>query len=464
MVIRAAVNPIRNDDGTVGGVVLAVNDITANLDASARIVHQATHDALTELPNRTLLQDRLDHAISNALRNDTWVGVIFLDLDGFKRVNDSLGHTMGDALLVEVAKRLRSAMREQDTVARWGGDEFVFVLEGMSRQEIIAQLAEKILRCFRKPFRMDGRELYVTGSIGISLCPKDGSDAEDLLKKADAAMYRVKERGRNAYRFYSEDINNWTIKNLELEQNLHRAIKRGELELFFQPQVALPAGDIIGMEALLRWRHPQEGLIPPNRFIPLAEENGLIHAIGDMVINTACRQAREWSQAGVQPVPISINVSPRQFARREITQVLGNAIRDNSIDPALIKVEITESSIVQDVKKTLSALREFKALGVRIAIDDFGTGFSSLTHLKRFPIDELKIDQSFVRDITNDPDDAAIAQAVIALARSMNLTVIAEGVETDAQIAFLRENHCDHMQGFYFGQPCTADEMARLLS
>lgn len=464
LIIRATANPIRGDNDHVGGVVLAMNDITANLDASARIVHQATHDALTELPNRALLQDRLDHAISNALRNDTWVGVIFLDLDGFKRVNDSLGHTMGDSLLVQVARRLRGAMREQDTVARWGGDEFVFILEGMTRQEIVAQLAEKILRCFRKPFRIDHRELYVSGSIGISLCPKDGSDAEELLKKADAAMYRVKERGRNAYRFYSEDINSWTVKNLELEQNLHRAIKRGEMELFFQPQVALPGGEIVGMEALLRWRHPQQGLIPPSSFIPMAEENGLIHAIGDMVINAACRQAREWGEQGVQPVPISINVSPRQFARREITQILGNAIRDNAIDPALIKVEITESSIVQDVKKTLSALREFKALGVRIAIDDFGTGFSSLTHLKRFPIDELKIDQSFVRDITNDPDDAAIAQAVIALAHSMSLTVIAEGVETEAQVTFLRENNCDHMQGYYFGHPCPADEMARLLS
>lgn len=461
--VSVTASPIQLGANNSSGVVIAMSDVTESIAANARMVHQATHDALTELPNRVLLQDRLNHAISNAQRNDTWVGVIFLDLDGFKRVNDGLGHSVGDALLMQVARRLRLSMREQDTVARWGGDEFVFILEGMTRREIVAQLADKILKCFRKPFRFDNHELYVTASIGISLCPRDGNTAEELLKKADTAMYRVKDHGRNGFRFYSDDINSWTVQNLELEQNLHRAIKRGELELYFQPQVTLPSGEIVGLEALLRWNHPEEGLIPPSRFIPIAEENGLIHAIGDMVINAACRQAREWADQGKLAIPISINVSPRQFARREIARVLGNAIRTNAINPGLIKVEITESTIVQDVKKTLSALRDFKALGVRIAIDDFGTGFSSLTHLKRFPIDELKIDQSFVRDITNDPDDAAIALAVIALARSMNLTVIAEGVETDAQVVFLREHQCNNMQGYYFGHPRPAGEMTKLL-
>jgi diguanylate cyclase (GGDEF)-like protein/PAS domain S-box-containing protein len=457
--VRAAASPVRDAEGTLCGAVLALSDVTESLSITARMMHQATHDALTELPNRTLLQDRLNHAISNAQRGDTWVGVMFLDLDGFKRVNDSLGHSTGDGLLKEVAKRLKAGVRTQDTVARWGGDEFVFIVGGISRKENVARLANKILKCFQRPFRFDSHELYVTASIGISLCPKDGEDAEELLKKADAAMYRVKDRGRNAYRFYSEDINSWTLQNLAMEQSLHRALKRGELELFFQPQVSLVSGDTTGVEALLRWHHPHDGLISPSRFIPLAEENGLIHPIGDMVIQTACKQARAWAELGPRPVPISINVSPRQFARHEIARTLGKAIHDNGIDPGLIKVEITETTIVQDVKKTLVALRDFKALGVRIAIDDFGTGFSSLTHLKRFPIDELKIDQSFVRDITNDPDDAAIAQAIIALARSMNLTVVAEGVETEAQMTFLRAQNCHHMQGYYFSHPRPAAEI-----
>lgn len=459
--VRATAGPLRDAEGSVFGAVLALDDVTDSLSITARMLHQATHDSLTELPNRMLLQDRLTHAISSAMRAGTWIGVMFLDLDGFKRVNDSLGHSAGDSLLREVAKRLKSGMRGQDTVARWGGDEFVFIIEGISRKEVVARLASKILRCFQRPFRFDRHELYVTASIGISLCPKDGENAEELLKKADAAMYRVKDRGRNAYRFYSEDINNWTMQSLAMEQSLHRALKRGELELFFQPQVSLLSGETTGVEALLRWHHPRDGLISPSRFIPIAEENGLIHPIGDMVIQAACRQARAWAELSPLPMPISINVSPRQFARHEIARTLGKAIEHNGIDPGLIKVEITETTIVKDVKKTLVALRDFKALGVRVAIDDFGTGFSSLTHLKRFPIDELKIDQSFVRDITNDPDNAAIAQAIIALARSMDLTVVAEGVETEAQVTFLREQNCHSMQGFFFSHPRPAAEIPR---
>jgi len=440
-----------------------LRDLTERKSYEAQLAYQANYDSLTQLPNRTLLQDRLKHAIAHARRTRRLMAVLFLDLDRFKMVNDSLGHAAGDALLKAVAIRLRTSVREGDTVARLGGDEFVIVLEELPQADLATLGACKVLEIMKAPFTLAGQEFFVNCSIGISLFPKDGQDGPTLLKNADTAMYRAKERGRNMIQFYAAAMNARAFERLTLENGLRHALEAGELMLHYQPQVDLVSSQIIGMEALLRWRHLKLGMIAPAEFIPLAEETGLIVPIGEWVLKTVCAQIRAWQEAGLPALPVAVNLSARQFMQAGLAEQVAGILAATGLKANQLELEITESLLMKDVEGAVDTLRIFKAMGVGLAIDDFGTGYSSLNYLKRFPIDRLKIDQSFVRDITIDSDDAAIALAVIAMAHSLRLKVIAEGVETAAQLDFLRSRHCDEMQGYYFSRPLPAEEIAALL-
>jgi diguanylate cyclase (GGDEF)-like protein/PAS domain S-box-containing protein len=461
--VRTSANCILDRAGKLQGMVVAFSDVTETVQMTQEMMFRATHDTLTELPSRNLLEDRLKQALANARRTQLGIAVLFMDLDGFKKVNDGMGHNAGDELLKEVSARLQTSSRRGDTVARWGGDEFVIVLENLPNQEVVAGIAHKLLGLLTAPFTIDGQELYISCSMGISLYPRDGENTETLLKKADAAMYRAKDGGRNNFRFYSEDVNDWATERLLLEKNLRHALQRKELEVVYQPQVSLVNGRIIGVEALLRWRHPGLGMIGPSKFIPLAEESELINHIGEWVVQTACSQAKAWQDEGLPPMSMSVNLSPRQFLRRELFERIAGILTESGLDPGSLKVEITESLLLRDLDRVAATLREFKSLGIGVSIDDFGTGYSSLSYLKRFPIDQLKIDQSFVRDITIDAGDKAIAEAVIGLAHSMKLEVIAEGVENLDQLNILMDKDCDAIQGFYFSHPLPASEMTEFL-
>jgi len=462
--VQLAVTPVHDAKGRIDGMVLALTDVTAMVSLTERLSHLAMHDPLTNLPNRVLLIDRLNQATSNAMRSKERVAVLFLDLDGFKRINDSLGHARGDDVLKEVALRLLANRRSGDTIARWGGDEFVIVMAGPDREEILAGIARGILTCLAEPFVHQEQELYLTASIGISVCPGDATDAEALLKHADMAMYRVKRQARNSFHFYSEELNRSATEHLAVESALRQAVKRGELDLYYQPQVALSSGRVTGVEALIRWRNPANGLMLPGSFLPIAEESSLIEEIGLWVMTQACNQARAWLDEGLGCLNVAVNVSPRQILRSGMVSTVERVLRESRVDPGMITLEIVETAVLQDIERLQVVLGELKGLGVHIAIDDFGTGYSSLMHIKRFPIDEVKIDQSFVRGITTDPDDAAITQAVIAMAHSMDIKVIAEGVETESQLAFLRERHCDEWQGYLYAHPLPAVEFAALLA
>jgi len=449
---------LHNPMGQVTGYLGTVVDITERKAYESRLRYQANYDGLTQLPNRTLLQDRLEHAIAHAQRIRHVMAVLFLDLDRFKTVNDSLGHAAGDALLKAVAARLTTCVREGDTVARLGGDEFVIVLEELPQADLATLLACKVLEVMKAHFTLAGQEFFVNCSIGISLFPKDGQDGPTLLKNADTAMYRAKERGRNMIQFYAAEMNARAFERLTLENGLRHALEAGELMLHYQPQVDLASSQIIGMEALLRWRHLKLGMIAPAEFIPLAEATGLIVPIGEWVLKTACAQIRAWQEAGLPALTVAVNLSTRQFMQAGLTDKIAEILTETGLDAHYLELEITESLLMQDVQGAIDIMRTLKARGVKLAIDDFGTGYSSLTYLKRFPVDRLKIDQSFVRDITTDPDDAAITQAVIAMAHSLRLKVIAEGVETEAQLAFLRSRDCNEAQGFHFSRPLPPDE------
>lgn len=462
--VRVSINAIASENGRPEGRVVAFSDITETLRISRRMAFLATHDPLTELPNRVLLEDRLAQGIAHARRHKRSLAVLFLDLDNFKKINDGLGHAVGDALLKNVADRLRSTIREVDSAARWGGDEFVIVLEDLLHPESVTEITEKIHAAFAKPFIVADQALYVSFSIGISLFPQDDASGERLLRHADAAMYRVKALGRNQHGFYSKEMNSRAAERLSLEKDLHEALARGEFEVFYQPQWNPLNGCIIGAEALIRWCHKDRGLVMPDTFIPMAEETGLIVPIGEWVIAQACSQARAWRESRVTELPIAINLSPRQFLQPDLYSRIEGAIRGHGLPAHSIKLEITESVMTHDVDKVAKLLRQLKALGVSLAIDDFGTGYSSLNLLKRLPIDQLKIDKTFVRHVVTDPDDAAIAQSVISLAHNMNLSVIAEGVETESQLDFFRRYRCDGLQGNYFSPPLAVREMTRLLA
>jgi diguanylate cyclase (GGDEF)-like protein/PAS domain S-box-containing protein len=462
-VVRAQAEVERGGDGEPARLVGTIQDITEQRRTQERLNYLAHYDTLTGLPNRLLLQDRLGQAMVEADRRDRLVAVIFLDLDRFKIINDTLGHDMGDALLKSVAERLRACVRAGDTISRLGGDEFTVVLAGVGHVDDVAHVAQKIIESFVSPFHIGGRELFVSPSMGITLYPFDDNDIDNLLRNADAAMYHAKELGRNTFQFYTAELNRRTAKRLALETALRHAIERNELLLHYQPQVNLKTGRITGVEALLRWLHPEMGMISPLEFIPLAEETGLIVPIGEWVLRSACAQARAWQELGFGDLQISVNLSGRQFQHRHLARLVKKVLADTPLNPRLLDLELTESLLMHNTEAILGAMDELHAHGVVFSMDDFGTGYSSLSYLKRFPIDTLKIDQSFVRDIPNDPDDAAIARAIISMAHSLGMRVIAEGVETAQQFSFLRENRCDTIQGYYFSKPVPVETMTSLL-
>jgi diguanylate cyclase (GGDEF)-like protein len=442
--------------------LLVVVYLVRLVQGRAILEHRAHHDELTGLANRTLFEDRAAVAIAHARRTGGHSAVLFLDLDRFKTVNDSLGHAVGNRLLQAVAKRLRAATRAEDTVARLGGDEFVVLLPHLDDSGDAAQVAAKVLAGFDDPFMLNGHRLFASPSIGIAVFPGDGADADALLENADIAMYRAKQEGRRRFCTYDRSMNDTAHERLALENQLHGAIERGELRLHYQPKIHLPTGRVTGMEALLRWEHPELGLLQPSSFIPLAEETGLIVPIGEWALEEACRQNQEWSTAGFEPLVVAVNLSLRQFQHERIEDVTARVLRTTGLDPVLLELEVTESLAMQDPERIVATLVDLKELGVKCSIDDFGTGYSGLSHLMGFPIDKLKIDKSFVATIDTDRE-APIVVAVVALARGLGLEVVAEGVETTEQLERLRELGCDEMQGFLFSRPVPPQLFEQLL-
>ncbi len=447
-----------------GGMVCVVRDITERTYAEEQIKHLAYHDALTGLPNRLLFKDRLTVALSHAQRDNSRVAVLFLDLDRFKVINDSLGHNVGDQLLQAVSTRVQSCVRESDTVARLGGDEFTMLLPALSQSEDAAVVAQKVLEAIRYPFHIEGREFFTTTSIGISIYPEDGTDAATLIKNADTAMYQAKEQGRDNYQLFNAFVNAKALQRIAMEHGLRKALINDEFEIHYQPIFDLRSNRISGMEALLRWTHPEMGRIPPNVFIPVAETTGMMVPIGMWVMRTACIQARRWQDAGFRNLSLAVNLSVTQLQQADLVERVREVLQESRLPSHLLELEITESSAMQSPETIARTLMELKAMGIRISLDDFGTGHSSLSYLKRFPIDTLKIDQSFVRDINNDPDTAAIVIAIIAMAHSLRLKVIAEGVELTDQSNFLKRFSCDQMQGYLIKPPVPASEFLDLIS
>lgn len=435
-------------------------DITERKLAEQQIQFQAFHDALTGLPNRLLLQDRFEQARAHASRANRKVMLLFLDLDNFKSINDTLGHDSGDRFIQQIAGRLGACMRETDTVSRLGGDEFLVLLPDLAGAEDAAQILAKLMEQMQMPFYADGHEISTSVSMGVTIFPEDGASFESLLKKADMAMYKAKGDGRNTYRFFDDAMDVEAVEHQFIRNGLRRALERNEFVLHYQPQIDLASGAIIGLEALIRWNHPQLGMVSPARFIPVSEESGLIVPIGDWVLREACRQAVAWQQAGLPELCMAVNLSAVQFKRGSVEQSVIHALEETRLNPALLELELTESILIQNAEAVLDSVKRLKLLGVKLSIDDFGTGYSSLSYLKRFDIDKLKIDQSFVRDLGADSDDAAIVRAIIQLARSLNLRTIAEGVETTDMLHQLQAFGCDEAQGYYFARPMSADAVA----
>ncbi len=456
--------PLINAQNSGTSALSVTLDVTERMRDAERLSFLAQHDALTGLPNRLLFTDRLRQAMIEAQRHNRLVGVVFLDLDRFKNINDTLGHDVGDATLVAVAARLRDAVRPSDTIARLGGDEFAAILADMARAEDAPMVVQRILDAFKEPFHIDGREQFMSASLGITLYPVDETDADALLRNADTAMYRAKQHGRSTCQFYTAEMTRRAHEDMALEGALRHAIERDELLLHYQPIVDLNTGLLLGVEALLRWQHPQLGLVSPARFIPLAEESGLIVPIGDWVLRQACQQARTWHDAGFTDLYVAVNLSSRQFREPDLVQRVQQVLADTGLAGVRLELELTESMLLTNIDNTVRLMQELDTVGVRFAVDDFGTGYSSLSYLKRFPIDVLKIDQSFVRDITTDPDDAAIVRAIITMAHALGVRVVAEGVETHQQMDFLRANNCDSMQGYYLSRPLPAEALSTLLA
>ncbi|MBS0420484.1 MAG: EAL domain-containing protein [Proteobacteria bacterium] len=452
------------EDGTPIGYEGTVEDITERRHYQVRIEHQANYDTLTGLANRALLQDRLQQALLTAASSGRRVAVAFVDLDRFKFINDSLGHHVGDELLKAVAARLKSCVRDCDTVARLGGDEFVLLINGHTGPEYVRQLMEKMLAAVAQPWVIEQGEFLVSCSIGVALHPDDGAEALTLLKHADSAMYRAKDNGRSNFQFFTHELNALMTEQLELETHLRRALERNQFVLRYQPRVHLATGQIVGAEALLRWRIPQRGTVPPMRFISLAEETGLIVPIGKWVLQTACAQNKAWQDAGLPPIVVSVNVSPRQFRHESLVHVVAEVLQSTGLQPRFLELELTESMVMDDAPKLVAMLDELKELGVKIAVDDFGTGYSSLSYLKRFPVDRLKVDRSFVENMTTEADDATIVRTIIALGHNLGLKVVAEGVETAQQARALRAYQCDEAQGFLFARAVSSYTLPKLIT
>jgi diguanylate cyclase (GGDEF)-like protein/PAS domain S-box-containing protein len=461
--IEDSAAPIHDRRGQVTGAVMVFHDVSAQRALSARMAYLAQHDALTELPNRLLLQDRLAQAIALAHRHRQKLAVLYLDVDRFKHINDSLGHFIGDGMLKSVAQRLLACTRNSDTVSRFGGDEFVVVLADVNQPQDAIVSAEKILRALSAPHSVEHHDLNVTVSVGIAMYPDDGSDADSLMKHADFAMLHAKDSGRNNYQFFKPAMNVRALERQSLESGLRDALERRQFVLHYQPKMNLETGAIVGAEALIRWRHPDRGLVGPAQFIPVAEECGFIAPISRWVLREACLQARAWQQAGLPSMRIAINTSGLELRSKDYAASVRAILAEIGLEPRYLELELNETFLMQDLKSTATTLRALKDLGVQLTLDDFGTGLSSLSHLKRFPIDSLKIDQSFVRDLTIDPDDASIVSAAISMGKILNMLVVAEGVETREQFDFLRERRCPEAQGFYFSHPVVAGEFSQLL-
>lgn len=445
------------------GVVYALSDLTEIIDVHRKVAFIASHDTLTGLPNRVLLQDRLEQSIILSNRGNLSFAVLFIDLDGFKRINDAMGHASGDLLLQEVALRLRKVSRKSDTVSRWGGDEFVILLDNLNSTSSATKVASKIIQSLSRPILIKSQEVIVTPSIGISLFPEDGGQAAVLLEKSDTAMYNVKKSGRNHFCFYSQKLESQAKERLVLEAELRRAIELNEFEMHYQPQIDLISNHLIGAEALIRWNHPVKGLVSPDSFIPLAEGTGLIVPLGKWIIKKVCSQLQLWKSQGFPLIKVAINLSAHQFTDKNLVSTITQEIRKHGLSSESIQVEITESMMIQDINRVIKILADLKSAGVSIAVDDFGTGYSSLEYLKKLPIDKLKIDKSFIDNVMHNTDDASIVQAVIALGHNMNMQIIAEGVETEQQVSFLKEHHCDYGQGYFYSRPLNAGKMKELV-
>lgn len=453
----------RTRDGAICHSMAGIVDVTARKKAEQEVRRLAHYDYLTGQPNRYLLYDRLQQALARADREGHSIGVMYVDLDRFKWVNDTLGHAAGDDLLKQVAKRLQSCVRKADTVARFGGDEFVVLLYGFDSEDEPGHLAQRFLDVLHAPLHLEGVELFNSASIGIALFPNDGEDADSLLRNADTAMYAAKELGRNNIQFFSSQMNTRVTEKLVLESRLRSALKAGELFLEYQPQLDLGRCRVTGFEALVRWRDPVEGVIPPARFIPIAEETGLIYPLGEWVLRTACRQARAWQLAGFPAVRMAVNVSAKQLRRSDFIEMVESILAETELPAHCLEIEMTESVVMDNIEESITTLTDLKVRNVSLAIDDFGTGHSSLVYLKHFPFDRVKIAHEFIRTVPEDADDMAIVDAILMMAASLKLDVIAEGVESRSQLEFLRERRCSDMQGFYFSPPVPAEEMTELL-
>ena len=462
--IEDSASPIHDAHGRLTGAVIVFHDVSSAQAMTIKMAHLAQHDFLTDLPNRVMLNERIARAIMLAKRYHTQLAVLFLDLDNFKYINDSLGHAAGDRLLQSVTQRLSACARSSDTISRQGGDEFVILVTESAEEPDAAATADKIIAALNLPHVIDERELHVTTSIGISIYPQDGLDAETLIMNADTAMYYAKEKGRNNYQFFSSEMKILAVERQLIEAGLRRALEKHEFVLHYQPIVNLDSGEIVGAEALLRWMDHERGLVMPDRFVPIAEACGLIVPIGQWVLREACRQAKHWTDSGLPPISIAVNISALEFRQKNFFEGVRQILQDTGLRPRLLQLEITESVLMRNAESSAAILHELKKIGVLLAMDDFGTGYSSLSYLKRFPVDILKIDRSFVSGIVSARDDGIIVSAVLSMANSLRKKVVAEGVEEQVQLDFLRERHCDEGQGYFFSRPLIADKFAELLA